>query len=186
MTGSLAVRAGLAADLATRACLSAAVRCIPQSPVAWTLTTVQPSVWGVAAATAQLLIEGWLLPHTEATPRSNARSSWVLGLASMGGDMSSVFDGVADLLRSGLESLVLFATVSLAWSLVRSLARSLVRRSRQTPRSCDAVRSLIQEDVAQVMALRTITTPELAPFVASGPRNWFTLGAAASVPSVRG
>lgn len=130
MTGSVVVRAALGRVPAARAVAPASAMWSAQSLVAWMLVIRQPSVWSVAAATAQLLLEGRLFLRTEATPRWNAQSACLTGLASLGGDTSTVFDGVADLLSGGLESLVLVVAVP------------LVRRSRQRAPGCDALRAL--------------------------------------------
>jgi hypothetical protein len=122
MTGTLALRAGLADLLAAPAGERKVVLWAVQALLPWTLTLVHPSVWGLASATVQLLFGGSLLMATGARLRLVARGALLLAVAGSGVDPSDVVGIVAQLLRGGLESALLIAAVSLVLGVWRSRA----------------------------------------------------------------
>jgi hypothetical protein len=113
MTATLAVRTGFRRTRMPAATERRVAQWAVQAVLPWALTVVHPSLWGLAAASAQLVLGGSLVFASGARLRHLARGSAVLVVAGNGVDLSHLLGDLAQAVSSGLEALALVALVSL-------------------------------------------------------------------------
>lgn len=113
MTGTLAVRAGFRSLRTSGAAEQRAVQWVVQAVLPWALNVVHPSVWGLAAASAQLVLGGSLLVASGARLRQLARGTAALMVVGNGIDVSHLLGAVAQALSGGLEAALVIAVISL-------------------------------------------------------------------------